>query len=90
MTNVRAGSIHYMAIIASAVLIFATSGSLRPAVAETVREACTHDALKLCSDTIPDVERTQACLARNRSALSPLCKSAFPRSHGHRQRRRHV
>ena len=92
MKNVRTRSVRFMAIIALGVLIFAASRSSRPAAAETVREACTHDALRLCGDTIPDVERTKACLARNRRDLSPLCQTAFAsaRSYGYHHRRRHV
>jgi hypothetical protein len=48
-----------------------------PAKAETARDACTHDAFRLCGDAIPDVAQTKACLARHRSSLSPLCRAAF-------------
>jgi hypothetical protein len=80
-----------MAMIALGGLMAATPACFRPAAAETAREACTHDAFRLCSDAMPDVERTKACLARNRSGLSPLCKAAFAstRSHRYSHRRRH-
>jgi hypothetical protein len=58
-------------------LTLAMAASLGPVFAETVREACTNDAFRLCSDTIPDVKKTKDCLAQNRSSLSPLCKAAF-------------
>jgi hypothetical protein len=58
-------------------LTLAMAASLSPAVAETVREACTNDAFRLCSDTIPDVKKTKDCLAHHRTSLSPLCKAAF-------------
>jgi hypothetical protein len=92
MKNVRTGSVRFMAIIAFGVLTAATMGVSCPTAAETAREACTHDALRLCGDTIPDVEQTKACLARNLSSLSPLCRSAFAndRPHGYHHRRRHV
>jgi hypothetical protein len=91
MNNIRAASVRFMAMVVLGGLTAAISGHVRPAAAETSREACTHDAFRLCSDTIPDVERTKACLARNRSSLSPLCKAAFAsvRSHGYSHRRRH-
>jgi len=56
-----------------------------------VREACTHDAFRLCSNAMPDVARTKACLARNRSSLSPLCRTAFGgrATHARRYHRRH-
>jgi hypothetical protein len=93
MKNVRGEFIRFAAAIAFGLLSVVSVGiSISPAAAQTSREACTHDAFRLCSDTIPDVERTKACLARNRANLSPLCKVAFPSGggrHGHRRHRRH-
>lgn len=45
--------------------------------ADSVREACTHDAFRLCSSAIPDVAKTKACLAHNRASLSDTCQQAF-------------
>jgi len=42
-----------------------------------VRQACTPDAMRLCSDTIPDVTRTTACMKAKRSQLSPECRVAM-------------
>ena len=74
--------------LAPGLLTLAMAVSPPRAAAETAREACTNDALKLCSDTIPDVNKTKDCLAHNRTSLSPLCKAAFgsagiPRRHRH-------
>jgi hypothetical protein len=90
MNNVRAGSVRFMAMIALGLLTATLFGHFSTAAAETVQESCTHDAFRLCNDTIPDVARTKACLARNRSSLSSLCKSAFSasRSSGRHRRRR--
>jgi hypothetical protein len=41
------------------------------------QQACTSDAFRLCSAEIPDVERVTACMARNRSQLSPPCRAQF-------------
>jgi hypothetical protein len=89
MKNVQAEFVRFTAIIALGVLTAAMPGSIRPAVGETVREACTHDAFRLCGDAMPDVAKTKACLARNRASLSPLCKTAFSGggSRGHRRHR---
>jgi len=67
------------------------AASSAPAAAQTAREACTHDAFRLCSDAMPDVARTKACLARNRSSLSPLCRTAFASggTHGRHHGRHH-
>ncbi|MBO0750635.1 MAG: hypothetical protein J2P53_00880, partial [Bradyrhizobiaceae bacterium] len=84
MKNVEAEFVRFTAGIV--LLSMAALASVCPAAAETAREACTHDAFRLCSSAIPDVEETKACLANNRASLSPLCKSAFgsasmPRRH---------
>lgn len=42
------------------------------------RKACTPDALKFCSDEIPDVDRVKACMQTNRGKLSPACQAVFP------------
>jgi len=43
------------------------------------RQACSGDAQRLCPHTIPDVERTKACMIAKRRALSPACRAAFAR-----------
>ena len=40
-------------------------------------QACTGDAFRLCSSDIPDVARVTACMARNKSQLSPPCRAHF-------------
>jgi hypothetical protein len=54
---------------------------LAPAAAavdsEAVRSACTSDAFRLCSNTMPDVARTRACLASHRGSLSPTCRAGL-------------
>ncbi len=89
MRNVQAAFIRLTAAIALGVAITAMPAAL--SAADPVREACTHDAFRLCSSAIPDVEKTKACLAQKRASLSPLCKSAFgsaaPLRH-HRRRHR--
>lgn len=41
------------------------------------QQACTPDVMRLCSDSVPDVNRIVTCLRRNRSNLSPACGSVF-------------
>jgi hypothetical protein len=49
--------------------------------AETPEEqnACFSDASRLCPEAIPDRERVFACLVRNKTKLSRLCRSAIER-----------
>jgi hypothetical protein len=48
------------------------------------RAACEGDALRLCQEFVPDVERIKACMARHRSQLSPACRVYFDK--GRRRR----
>ncbi len=41
------------------------------------RQACQPDAMRLCSEFIPDVERITACMVKNRIRLSPACRVVF-------------
>jgi hypothetical protein len=40
-------------------------------------QACSGDALRLCSADVPDVDRITACMVRNKSQLSPGCRVFF-------------
>ncbi len=77
MKDVQAGRVRFATIVVLGLLANAMPGSWRPAAGETVRDACTHDAFRLCSNAIPNVGRTKACLARHRNSLSPKCQAAF-------------
>lgn len=57
------------------------------------REACAPDAIKLCQDAIPDVEKTTACMKAHQAELSPQCRRMFtaatePSRPGRRSQRR--
>lgn len=41
------------------------------------RAACEGDAMRLCSQFVPDVARITACMQRNRRHLSPRCRAMF-------------
>jgi hypothetical protein len=92
MKNVHARCVRFTMMAMLGLLASLLLGYVAPARAQTAREACTQDAFRLCSDAMPDVERTKACLARNRSSLSPLCRTAFSgggRTHARHRRYRH-
>jgi hypothetical protein len=55
-----------------------------------VRQACTPDAMRLCSDVIPDIPKVTACMHAKRRQLSQECRTAMAagqgghrHSHGH-------
>lgn len=60
-------------------------------VSQDVRQACTPDAMRLCSEFIPDVAKITACMRAKHSQLSSTCLIAM-RGGGHENRReaRHV
>ena len=41
------------------------------------QQACTGDAMQLCGEFVPDVDRVTACMVRKRSELSPGCRVYF-------------
>ena len=91
MKIIQAGCVRFTTMAMVGLLAGPMLAYVGPAAAETAeaREACTHDAFRLCSDAMPDVARTKACLARNRSSLSPLCRAAFSSGGTHARHRRH-
>jgi hypothetical protein len=44
---------------------------------EEERRACTPDAMRLCREYIPNVERIIACMVARRAELSPACQAFF-------------
>jgi hypothetical protein len=44
---------------------------------DEVRQACTPDAMRLCSEFIPDAERVKKCMLSKRSQLSEPCRTAM-------------
>ena len=57
-------------------------GATTMAAAQTSEEqaACQDDAFRLCSQTIPDRERTFQCMITNKDVLSPGCRAVIARS----------
>jgi hypothetical protein len=41
------------------------------------QQACQPDAMRLCSEYIPDVDRITACMVKNRIRLSTPCRAVF-------------
>ncbi|HML09197.1 MAG TPA: hypothetical protein VK430_13840 [Xanthobacteraceae bacterium] len=45
------------------------------------RQACTPDAIRLCSEFIPDAELVKSCMLAKRPKLSEACRMAMARVH---------
>ncbi len=61
-------------------LILGLAFTAAPAMAQGTqaqRDACTGDAMNLCSEFTPDPGRTGACLNAKRAQLSPACRAVF-------------
>ncbi|MFL6835046.1 MAG: hypothetical protein ACJ8F0_20905 [Xanthobacteraceae bacterium] len=48
------------------------------------RAACEPDAMRLCQQYVPDVQRVSACMAHYRRYLSAPCRAVFDRGRGKR------
>jgi hypothetical protein len=51
------------------------------------QQACTPDVMRLCADSVPDVNRIVACLRHNRSNLSAPCGAVFGAGGAHRPKK---
>ena len=66
---------------AVALLALALTFAISPAAAQQwtpqQRAACEPDAMRLCNQYVPDVQRTSACMSHYRRYLSPACRAVF-------------
>jgi hypothetical protein len=53
------------------------------------RQACTPDAMRLCSDVIPDVPKITKCMIAKRTQLSKDCRLAMAHARHHHRGYRH-
>jgi hypothetical protein len=58
-------------------LISGLHGADAQAVAPDVRQACTPDAMRLCSEFIPDEAKVAACMHRKYAQIGPECRTAM-------------
>ena|SRR5579872_1498238 len=79
-------------LLVPAGLLLAGAGGAS-AQSDEVRQACTGDAMRLCSDFVPDVPKITVCMRRNYRSLSLECRQAMahqhPAYHRHYYRVRH-
>jgi hypothetical protein len=59
------------------VLLFGGADQASAQGSEAARQACTPDAMRLCSDVIPDVAKVTACMKAKSSQLSDACRVAM-------------
>jgi hypothetical protein len=67
---------HCAAVLA--MVLFASEGPTAAfAYTQEQQQACTPDAMRLCGNFIPDVDRITACMIQNKAQLSPECGRFF-------------
>jgi hypothetical protein len=64
--------------------------SVSPSLAfsSEAREMCTGDAMRLCSDEIPNISRIAACMYRKKAQLSAGCRAVMNREASGRRNKR--
>jgi hypothetical protein len=72
----------FLSMTAAFGLAWAASLAPAPAAAQNrgtpeQQQACQPDAMRLCSEFVPDVDRITACMIKNRIRLSPPCRAVF-------------
>ena len=79
--GLRTDRLHRRSITAAAAFLgLALTASFSPAAAQgspAQRAACENDAMRLCGQFVPDVQRITACMSANRRYLSPRCRAVF-------------
>jgi hypothetical protein len=76
MAMVRFGNFQFGSMLAVALSIAmwpAAAGAYTP----EQQQACSGDAMQLCGEFVPDVDRITACMIRKKSQLSPGCRVYF-------------
>jgi hypothetical protein len=58
-------------------LIIGSINGANAEVSDAVRQACTPDAMRLCSEFIPDAGKVRTCMMRKRRELSEGCLTAI-------------
>ena len=69
--------IHLAGTVALLALLFCRLVGASAQGSDAARQACTPDAMRLCSDVIPDVARVTACMKAKSSQLSEACRVAM-------------
>jgi hypothetical protein len=86
--------VHLAGAVALLALLFCRLDGASAQGSDAARQACTPDAMRLCSDVIPDVARVTACMKAKYRQLSEPCRVAMRggpsgRHYGHYHHYRH-
>lgn len=73
---VRFGNFQLGSMLAVALSVLLWPAASR-AYSPEQQQACTGDAMRLCGEFVPDVDRITTCMIRKKSQLSPGCRAHF-------------
>lgn len=69
--------VHLAGTVVLLALLFCRLDGASAQGSDAARQACTPDAMRLCSDVIPDVARVTACMKAKYRQLSEPCRVAM-------------
>ena len=74
-------ALRFKTSLAAATLAMALAVLVQPgagfAYTQEEQQACTPDAMRLCSEFVPNVDAITACMIRKKAQLSPPCRVFF-------------
>jgi hypothetical protein len=73
----KLGPIVAAAALLGLALTFAPSPAAAQQWSPEQRAACEPDAMRLCQQYVPDIDRVRACMIHYRRYLSPACRRVF-------------
>jgi hypothetical protein len=76
MSALRSSTFQFGLMLATALAV-STLPAAGQGYSPEQEQACSGDAMRLCSAYIPDVGRITACMIQNKSQLSPPCRAHF-------------
>lgn len=58
-------------------MVFAGEADVSPALRAQTEAVCRDDAVRLCTDAMPDESAILACMRPKRAMLTPSCRKVF-------------
>ena len=75
--NFALANVHSCKLVAATVLAWSALTSVSFAYTPEQQQMCQGDAMRLCGEFIPDVDRITACMIAKKSQLSEGCRAVF-------------
>jgi hypothetical protein len=73
----RRGVLALVGLTMASTFLVANHVSFAQDVEDATREACKPDALRLCGQFVPDVDRITDCMTEKFKEVSPQCRAAM-------------